>query len=146
METVEDVKALLESYKYLLLQVKSLKKQCEDYDRLIAETGGIRGVSQDGMPHGNGKSDPISEVILNAEELKLKYTEKLKEKLDTAKKIETLLNMLGDDEQFILRSIYVDGLSIYRVAKAIPTSEATVYRKKDMAIKKILKKIKIDSP
>ncbi|GEM_PF-6208470 len=142
METVEEVKALLENYNYLLLQVKSLKKQYEDYDRLIAETGGIRGISQDGLPHGNNKSDPVAEVVLNAEKMKLRYSEKLNDRLAAAEKIEKMLDVVGEDEQFILRSIYVDKLNIYRIAKELHTSEATVYRRKDAAIKKIFEKMK----
>lgn len=146
METVEDVKVFLESYNCLMLQVKSLKKQCDDYAKLITETGGVRGISQDGMPHGNGKSDPVAEVVLNAEKMRIRYSEKLNDKLMAAEKIERMLDALEDDEQFILRSVYMDKMGIHRVAQDCHTSEATIYRKKDLALKKILKNSKVDSP
>lgn len=88
----------------------------------------------------SGSKDKLGETVARLADLEAETLDKVNEALDAMNDIEELINQLDDTDQAeILQMMYIEGYNALRVANVLGCSPATVYRKRDKALRNIEK-------
>lgn len=88
----------------------------------------------------SGSKDKLGETVARLADLETETLDKVNEALDAMNDIEGLINQLDDTDQAeILQMMYIEGYNALRVANVLGCSPATVYRKREKALRNIEK-------
>lgn len=131
-ETTEKKKFLEEYLKHIEIETEILQKIQE-----LRLDKSSPSVTNDGMPHGNDKTDLSSYAVHIDEQIeKLKSVRELSDR--SRRSILLRIREMDDkDEQVLLRLKYIQGLSVDEVAVMIGVSRAQGYNKLNSALKNL---------
>ena len=105
-------KRTLKSYLSLCREIEILRQE-----RAELLNGGLGAVSNDGLPHGSGTSDPTAGTAARAAKIAAELSQKLNECIDLRLQIEQAVNALNEPrERELMRRRYIEGQRWEQVA------------------------------
>lgn len=128
-----EIKNVLEDYQYT---VKTTERYLEQIKRLDVSIKTGATICFDGVP---GLPEPRSFKIAKLVDMKNDYEKMLYGCLNNRLKIEFKINLVGQLDPrsaYILRAIYIDGLSVQNLAIQEERDERTIFRWRKIAIDK----------
>lgn len=75
-----------------------IKKEIEYLQAEIKNLPEISGINMSGMPHSNGVSDPVYNLIIKKEKLIARLNKKIEKYLDELARVETIIDAIEDIE------------------------------------------------
>lgn len=114
----------LERYKYAKREAEDLEERISN---LRSKYGSAAAIRYSDMPKAHNNSD-LSDFMAQLEEYESKLFIKYEKLLGIEFDIYMTLDRLqDDDERFVLRAYYIDGLQWDQIALKVPCAERTVY-------------------
>lgn len=114
----------LERYKYAKREAEDLEERISN---LRSKYGSAAAIRYSDMPKAHNNSD-LSDFMAQLEEYESKLFIKYEKLLGIEVDIYMTLDRLqDDDERFVLRAYYIDGMQWDQIALKVPCAERTVY-------------------
>ena len=127
-------KEQLKSYGEIKAEIKQIKEALEELEARIYSPGVGR---YDGMPHGGGTGDPMTDGAAKHIELEAKYRAKIAELEAAQLEIETVIEGLTGTERLLMRARYIEGLKWEAVCVKIGYCWQDTHRKHRAILEKI---------
>ena len=132
----------LERYKYAKREAEDLEERISN---LRSKYGSAAAIRYSDMPKAHNNSD-LSDFMAQLEEYESKLFIKYEKLLGIEVDIYMTLDRLQDqDEAFVLRAYYIDGLQWDQIALKVPCAERTVYDIRLRGLKSLAKILQSDA-
>lgn len=132
----------LERYKYAKREAEDLEERISN---LRSKYGSAAAIRYSDMPKAHNNSD-LSDFVAQLEEYESKLFIKYEKILGIEVDIYMTLDRLqDDDERFVLRAYYIDGLQWDQIALKVPCAERTVYDIRMRGLKSLAKILQPDA-
>lgn len=132
----------LERYKYAKREAEDLEERISN---LRSKYGSAAAIRYSDMPKAHNNSD-LSDFMAQLEEYESKLFIKYEKLLGIEVDIYMTLDRLqDDDERFVLRAYYIDGLQWDQIALKVPCAERTVYDIRLRGLKSLAKILQSDA-
>lgn len=132
----------LERYKYAKREAEDLEERISN---LRSKYGSAAAIRYSDMPKAHNNSD-LSDFMAKLEEYESKLFIKYEKLLGIEVDIYMTLDRLQDqDEAFVLRAYYIDGLQWDQIALKVPCAERTVYDIRLRGLKSLAKILQSDA-
>ena len=132
----------LERYKYAKREAEDLEERISN---LRSKYGSAAAIRYSDMPKAHNNSD-LSDFMAQLEEYESKLLMKYEKLLGIEVDIYMTLDRLQDqDEAFVLRAYYIDGLQWDQIALKVPCAERTVYDIRLRGLKSLAKILQSDA-
>ena len=132
----------LERYKYAKREAEDLEERISN---LRSKYGSAAAIRYSDMPKAHNNSD-LSDFVAQLEEYESKLFIKYEKILGIEVEIYMTLDRLqDDDERFVLRAYYIDGLQWDQIALKVPCAERTVYDIRLRGLKSLAKILQSDA-
>lgn len=132
----------LERYKYAKREAEDLEERISN---LRSKYGSAAAIRYSDMPKAHNNSD-LSDFVAQLEEYESKLFIKYEKILGIEVDIYMTLDRLqDDDERFVLRAYYIDGLQWDQIALKVPCAERTVYDIRMRGLKSLAKILQTDA-
>ena len=132
----------LERYKYAKREAEDLEERISN---LRSKYGSAAAIRYSDMPKAHNNSD-LSDFMAKLEEYESKLFIKYEKLLGIEVDIYMTLDRLqDDDERFVLRAYYIDGLQWDQIALKVPCAERTVYDIRMRGLKSLAKILQSDA-
>lgn len=132
----------LERYKYAKREAEDLEERISN---LRSKYGSAAAIRYSDMPKAHNNSD-LSDFMAQLEEYERKLFMKYEKLLGIEVDIYMTLDRLQDqDEAFVLRAYYIDGLQWDQIALKVPCAERTVYDIRLRGLKSLAKILQSDA-
>lgn len=126
-------KRTLKSYLSLCREIEILQQE-----RAELLNGGLGAVSNDGLPHGSGVSNPTADIAARAAGIAAELLQKLNECIDLRLQIEQAVNALNEPrERELMRRRYIEGQRWEQVAYEMNYSIDHIWRLHGRILEKI---------
>lgn len=133
--TTEEVKAWLQSYRFLKSDVERLEEELVYWHSKSEKM--TRAMS--GMPSGSGDGDQVSSSVEKIMELESQLEDKLSRMVEQRRKIEELIASLPERQQQVLYARYIDGLTWKQVSQKMYLEYRWVLKIHGRALREISK-------
>lgn len=132
----------LERYKYAKREAEDLEERISG---LRSKYGSAAAIRYSDMPKAHNNSD-LSDFMAQLEEYESKLFIKYEKLLGIEVDIYMTLDRLqDDDERFVLRAYYIDGMQWDKIALKVPCAERTVYDIRLRGLKSLAKILQSDA-
>lgn len=132
----------LERYKYAKREAEDLEERISN---LRSKYGSAAAIRYSDMPKAHNNSD-LSDFMAQLEEYESKLFIKYEKLLGIEVDIYMTLDRLQDqDEAFVLRAYYIDGIQWDQIALNVPCAERTVYDIRLRGLKSLAKILQSDA-
>lgn len=132
----------LERYKYAKREAEDLEERISN---LRSKYGSAAAIRYSDMPKAHNNSD-LSDFMAQLEEYESKLFIKYEKLLGIEVDIYMTLDRLQDqDEAFVLRAYYIDGMQWDQIALKVPCAERTVYDIRLRGLKSLAKILQSDA-
>ena len=132
----------LERYKYAKREAEDLEERISG---LHSKYGSAAAIRYSDMPKAHNNSD-LSDFMAQLEEYESKLFIKYEKLLGIEVDIYMTLDRLqDDDERFVLRAYYIDGMQWDKIALKVPCAERTVYDIRLRGLKSLAKILQSDA-
>lgn len=132
----------LERYKYAKREAEDLEERISN---LRSKYGSAAAIRYSDMPKAHNNSD-LSDFMAQLEEYESKLFIKYEKLLGIEVDIYMTLDRLqDDDERFVLRAYYIDGMQWDQIALKVPCAERTVYDIRLRSLKSLAKILQSDA-
>lgn len=132
----------LERYKYAKREAEDLEERISN---LRSKYGSAAAIRYSDMPKAHNNSD-LSDFMAQLEEYESKLFIKYEKLLGIEVDIYMTLDRLqDDDERFVLRAYYIDGMQWDQIALKVPCAERTVYDIRLRGLKSVAKILQSDA-
>ena len=132
----------LERYKYAKREAEDLEERISN---LRSKYGSAAAIRYSDMPKAHNNSD-LSDFVAQLEEYESKLFIKYEKILGIEVDIYMTLDRLqDDDERFVLRAYYIDGMQWDQIALKVPCAERTVYDIRLRGLKSLAKILQSDA-
>lgn len=119
------IKQRLNSYRDLLTERAQLMEELQRVEALMASPASP---NMDGMPRGDGPSNPTERIVIKHWELLERYKRKIAQMAEEQTAIEDLIEGLEPTERKLARYRYIDGLTWEDVCEKICYSWMQTHR------------------
>lgn len=126
-----DKKERLRRYNDLLIEIENLTDRYAEIYTNATKT--VSGGGSDAVPNNRNVHSKVETNGLKLADLRSQLEKKICEK----QSIDNALYMLSPKDEYIIRQVYVNGLSVYRLAKMLKKDVSNLSKKTKKALEKI---------
>ena len=130
------------NYVHLQQEVEDLQ---ENIEKLRSQAKSVCATRLSAAPAGSGSPDKIAANLAKIDSLMEYYLDKLENKLEQQKKVESAIEVLSGNERMLMRYRYIDGLDWIDVAAKMNYSWQHTHRIHAKALAKLKDEIECDS-
>ena len=131
----------LNDYRATKKEMEQIKERIEEAKELYTQ---IRGAKLNDMPKSKNYKDNIAESVARLEELKILYSVKFKQMLESQVRVEEQIAVLEPEERMLMRKRYFEGLKWEQICEQMCYSWKTVHRIHNKILIKIFGNTKDD--